>query len=146
MGDITLYLHHDAHFDLVVDESGDQAALDALSSDTKREKAQQEDQVLTGGTIHDSLGTYGVESGGVTQVRHKIGVKAPGNVTVVRVPEDYNATPIALTHLVETLTDRNADPDAITGVSGDNDRLVQRLAALLGVDVVEMPVLEEATQ
>lgn len=141
----TLHLHHDKHFDLVVDESGDQAALEALSSDAKRAKAQQDDKVLTGGEIHDSLGTYAVESAGVSQVRHKIGVALPGNTTTILVPEDYVASPIALTHLVETLTDRNADPDAITGVSGDNPRLVQRLAALLGVDVVEAPTTAEET-
>lgn len=118
--EVVLHLHHDKHFDLVVDESGD-------SSDT----------VLTFGEYHRSLGVYAVQSNKGTERRHKIRVDAPGNVTEVRLPPGYEATPLALSHLVDTLLDRNADPQAITGVSGTDERLVARIAALLDVEVVE---------
>lgn len=115
----TLYLHHDRHYDLVVDESGDDTST-----------------VLAAGQAFESMGTYRLASG---EVRHKVLVEQPDNLTVVRIPEDYDATPIALTHLVDTLLDRNAVAGSITGVSGDDERLVARLAALLDVNVVEVP-------
>lgn len=136
--EVVLYLHHDKHYDLVLDESGDEKALGALS-DSKAEKAQREDHVLVGGQVHKSLGIYDVAGGEGVQRRHKIGVEQPGNVTTVLIPPGYDASPQALTHLLDTLLDRNADASALTGVSGTDDRIVARVAALLDVDVVEVP-------
>lgn len=117
-----LYLHHDKHYDLVLDESND---------DT--------DTVLAAGQQYRSLGIYDVQSGDGTQQRHKVAVEQPDNYTQVLIPPGYEATPTALTHLLDTLLDRNAAADSITGVSGTDERLVARVAALLDVEVVEVP-------
>lgn len=119
----TIYLHHDRHFDLVVDESGDDTST-----------------VVVGDAQYESLGTYTVQSRTGDELRHKIGVDAVANFTVIETPlAGDTVLPIELLHLAETLTDRHAAADAITGVSGDDAKLAGRLAALLGVDVVAEP-------
>lgn len=109
-----LYLYHDTHFDLVDEDSLGDA---------------------------ESLGVYSVENAksGDTEERHKIAVDAPSNRTEVLIPDGYEATPIALTHLVETLLDRHSPSDAITGVWSEDAALGKRVAALIGADYVEEP-------
>lgn len=107
-----MHLFHDAHFDLVSE--------DALGD-------------------RESLGVYRVEvtRSGETEERHKVVVDHPDNFTEVILPDGYEATAAALSHLVQTLSDRHSGD--VKGVYCSDARLGARVAALLGVDVVTEP-------
>lgn len=110
----TLTLVHDEHFDLLNQADAPEGA--------------------------ESLGTYTVlNREGEEEQRGKYLFVAPDNTTEVELPDDYNANDLtAVMHLVQTLTDRHSA--AATGVYGNDPQLTAKVAALLGV-----PVLEEAS-
>lgn len=71
------------------------------------------------------------------ETRHKILLDDPdpASVTTVEIPDGYEDTPVALTHLTQALLDRHTPAEAVTGVSSpDNPKFGRRIAALLGVD------------
>jgi hypothetical protein len=120
----TLYLHHDQKFNIVTDEDPDNQQTEA-------------GQVLVGESVYQSLGEYRVQGPKGDETRQKILMDDPdpASVTTVEIPQDYEATPTALTHLAETLLDRHAPSAAITGISSPDDpKLAKRLGALMGVD------------
>lgn len=139
MAEITVRVLHDRHFDLVRDESADEGALDGLT-ETQTAKVQGEGHVLSGGKVYPSLGVYQVASmsRGVED-RHKIEVKQSAHYTDLQLPGDYDPSPQALTHLIESLKDRMIGEFAsgVALIGGDGARVVSRLAVLLDVDVVE---------
>lgn len=109
----TLVLHHDQKFDLV-----DEADLDG----------------------RESLGEYRVLTPKGEETRQKVLVDDPDpeSVTTMAIPDGYDDSPTALTHLAQALLDRHAPGEAITGVSSpDNHRFARRLAALMGVDYLQ---------
>jgi hypothetical protein len=120
----TLVLHHSAKFDIVADEA-----------DTP-----VEGKVTAYGAEHDSLGEYRVLGPKGTEIRQKILVDDPDpeSVTKIDIPQDYDPTPVALTHLTQALLDRAAPGEAVLGISSpDNAKFAQRLAALMGVEYLE---------
>lgn len=62
-------------------------------------------------------------------------VEAPGGVTTLELPDGYDPTPQALTDLVAAVRVRHCDE--VEAVSGDDARLVAKLAALFDADVLE---------
>lgn len=117
----TLVLHHTKKFDIVSDEA-----------DTPTEG-----QVTAYGTTHESLGEYKVLGPQGEETRQKILLDDPdpNSVTTVDIPEGYDDSPVALTHLAQALLDRHAPGDAITGVSSPNNApFARRVAALMGVE------------
>jgi hypothetical protein len=122
-----LVVFHDNHFDIVKDETASDETPDG--------------HLTYQGEVVESLGIYSVESAlsGETEERHKVAVEQPGNGTVIDIPDGYDPNPQALTHLVQSLTDRHVATDHITGVgSADNPQFAARLAALLGVEAVDV--------
>lgn len=118
---IRIFLHHDRHFDLL---SGDEASERGL----------------------ESTGQFDVETRDGVQTRERVAVDAPDGFTLIELPDDYEATPQALLHLVQTLTERHSAEDDVVGVSGDNQQIVARLAALLNADVrKKTPVMATET-
>lgn len=108
----TLVLHHDKKFDMV----------------RPADLGKQE-----------SLGDYVVLTADGEETRHKVLLDDPdpASVTTVEIPQDWDDTPIAITHLTQALLDRHAPGEAVTGVSSpDNAKFARRVAALLGVDYV----------
>lgn len=121
MNACTLVLHHDKKFDIVADEAD----------------KPTEGKVTAYGEQHDALGSYTVLGAKGEETRQKILVDDPdpASTTVVSIPDGYEDTPTALTHLTETLLERHAPGEHITGVSSpDNAQFGKRIAALLGVD------------
>lgn len=87
----------------------------------------------------ESLGTYDVETRDGTETRHKVDLEHITS-TDITLPDGYEATPVALMHLVQTLTDRHSTQDRITAVQvleGDA-KLGARIAALLDAEVMEV--------
>lgn len=85
----------------------------------------------------ESLAEYRVLTQDGEETRHKILLDDPDpeSVTTVTIPEGYEDTPTALTHLTEMLLDRHAPGEAVTGVSSPDDtKFARRIAALMGVD------------
>lgn len=112
---ITILLHHDQHYDLLRPE--DAKGL-------------------------ESTGQFEVETREGTELRERVQIAAPDGHTVLELPDDYDASPQALLHLVQMLTDRHATEVDIVAVSGDSP-IVARLAALL--DAEARPATTSAT-
>lgn len=123
----TLHLHHDKKFNIVTDEDPENQQTEA-------------GQVLLGETVYESLGEYRVQGPKGDEIRQKILMDDPNpeDFTTIVIPEGYEATPTALTHLAEALLDRHAPSDALTGISSPDDpQFAKRLGALMGVEYVE---------
>lgn len=117
----TVVLHHSKKYDIVTDEADKSV----------------NGKVTAYGEEHDSLGEYTVLGPKGEETRQKILLDDPdpASVTTVAIPQDYEDTPTALTHLTETLLDRHAPGEYLIGVSSpDNAQFAKRIAALLGVD------------
>lgn len=124
----TLLLHHDKKFNIVTDEDPDNEQTEA-------------GQVLLDGEVYESLGDYTVLGPKGEETRQKILMDDPDpeSVTTITLPDDYEATPTAVTHLAEMLLDRHAPGEAITGISSpDNPTFAKRLGALMGVEYQEV--------
>lgn len=105
-----IYTVHSQHFDLVREED------------------------LAG---RDSLGLYAVATRDGEEQRHKILVDDDGEgYTVTQTLEGWVPTPVELSYFVQGLTDRHAESGSIIGVAGDDEQLVNRVAALLGAPVL----------
>lgn len=76
-----------------------------------------------------------VRSDGEVEERCRVTLDAPH--TDLQIPDDFVASPAALTNLVEMVTERHAPEEHVTGVSGDDPQLVAKLAALLNAEIVE---------
>lgn len=105
----TLRLYHDEHFELLRPE-------DAPNS--------------------KSLGTYSVIGrDGEEEIREKHRRKVASNFTDSDLPDEFPGSLQELTHFLDTVADRHSDK--VTAVSGSDSALTARIAAVLGVDVVE---------
>lgn len=123
MNACTLVIHHDKKFNIVKDEA----------------ETPTEGQVTLGEDTYESLGDYTVLTNEGEETRQKILMDDPDptSVTTVEIPEGYEDTPTALTHLTEMLLDRHAPGESVTGVSSPNDaKFARRVAALMGVDYI----------
>jgi hypothetical protein len=109
----TIRLHHDRHFDLL-----------------RAEDIETSDVTPTGVT-------FDVETRDGVETRERVEVAAPNSITTIELPDGYEATPQALLHLVQTLTERHSAETDIVGVSGQDAQIVARLAALLNAEVRE---------
>ena len=116
---ITLHLHHDRQYDLLrpVDAEG-------LAS----------------------TGQFQVETRDGVETRERVQFEVPNGFTVIELPDDYEASPQALLHLVQTLTERHATEDDIVAVSGESDQIVARLAALLNAEVRSFATADTTTE
>lgn len=123
MNACTLVIHHSQKFNIVKDEA----------------ETPTEGQVTLDGQTYDSLGEYKVLGPQGEETRQKILMDDPDpeSVTTVEIPEGFEDTPTALTHLSEMLLDRHAPGEAVTGVSSPNNvAFAKRVAALMGVDYI----------
>lgn len=117
----TLVLHHDKKFDIVADEA----------------ETPTEGQVTAYGEVHESLGDYRVNGPKGEEIRQKILLDDPDplSVTTIDIPDGYEDTPLALTHLAQALLDRHAPGEFVTGLSSPNNTaFARRVAALMGVE------------
>lgn len=120
----TLRVVHDRQFDLVEDETAPDET--------------PEGKLTHNGKVVRSLGTLPVVDArsGEEVERHKVLQTRKANETVLEVPDDFDPTPAALMHLVQTFTDRQAPADHVVGVKGDPE-LGKRVAALLGTEYLK---------
>lgn len=84
--------------------------------------------------VPDPDGDLEVQTADGTERRRAEQVRNPAGRTRLRVPDDFDPTPRALTDLVASITQRHSSD--ITGVSGEPKRLVTKLAALLDAEVL----------
>lgn len=85
--------------------------------------------------VADEEGEFEVQTSEGPQRRRRDEVALEGGYTELSFPDDYDANPTALLHLIQAVTSRHAAEADIYAVSGDEPNLVNKLATLLNAEV-----------
>jgi len=135
-----IVFHLSKGYDLVNDLSADEKAVERfnLNANERRQAAKDSNVLHSDGKVYESTGVFPVAAmaTGETEMRHRIESVDVGNA-VTSYEDGWAPDPTELAAFLRSVTERNVPVHALTGVSGDDPRLVRRIAALLDTEVIE---------